>query len=192
MNLMQGIIKKLDNYYPNIKKETRVAKQGIGNKAPCFFISIIKTDFLRQLNDYFLTDNFVSVTYISDEKDRYILEQKKFEMLVFLEQIDLGEIGVTAAEIEGKIVETDVLVTARYKIMLEKEKAKHYMETLREDIRVKDEKPKEKNLLNKNYFADNYTKGRRKQEQEERQKRIEEANKKISTKDIENLKRIKE
>lgn len=200
MNLLQGIIDKLDEHYPNVKKETRIGKQGIsleGIRTPCFFIFIVETNLLRQLYDFFLTDNVINVVYISDDKDRYNLEEIKLDLLFILEQIQLKQIGVTATEVSGKIVDGDIVITARYKVLLEKEKDQNIMKHLDENITTKRQRNSEdqsndsyRKNLSKRVFRDSYEKGQRKVEQEQEDQRIAEANKKIKDRDIENLKRL--
>ncbi|MFR7350482.1 DUF6838 family protein [Peptoniphilus sp.] len=200
MNLLQGIIDKLDEHYPNVKKETRIGKQGIspeGIRTPCFFIFIVETNLLRQLYDFFLTDNVINVVYISDDKDRYNLEEIKLDLLFILEQIQLKQIGVTATEVSGKIVDGDIVITARYKVLLEKEKDQNIMKHLDENITTKRQISSEdqsndsyRKNLSKRVFRDSYTKGQRKVDQDLEDQRTAEANKKIKDRDIENLKRL--
>lgn len=200
MNLLQGIIDKLDEHYPNVKKETRIGKQGInpeGIRTPCFFIFTVETQLLRQLHDFFLTDNVINVVYISDDKDRYNLEEIKLDLLFILEQIQLKQIGVTATEVSGKIVDGDIVITARYKVLLEKEKDQNFMKHLDENITTKRQTNSEEQSndsyrknLSKRVFRDTYKKGQRKVDQEQEDQRIAEANKKIKDRDIENLKRL--
>lgn len=190
MNIIQGILNKLDESYPDIKKETRMAKQGVspeGVKLPCFFISIIDTELLRHLGDYFLTDNLVNVVYVSDEKDRYILEEMKLDLMFLLEQIKLEKVGLTASEINGKIIDGDLIISARYKLLLEKVKYKNLMKELKQNISIKNNESSEK-YLRKPYFKDTYVKGDRKLEDEIEQERIRKVNKNISQRDIEKLK----
>lgn len=200
MNLLQSIIDKLDEHYPNIKKETRIGKQGIspeGMITPCFFIYVVETNLLRQLHDFFMTDNLINVVYTSGDKDRYNLEQIKLDLLFILEQIQLKQIGVTATSINGKIVDGDIVIVARYKVLLEKVKDQNIMKHLDENITTKRQRNSEdqsndsyRNNLSKRVFRDTYTKGQRKVDQEQEDQRIAEVNEKIKDRDIENLKRL--
>ena len=143
------------------------------------------------------SDNVINVVYISDDKDRYNLEEIKLDLLFILEQIQLKQIGVTATEVSGKIVDGDIVITARYKVLLEKEKDQNIMKHLDENITTKRQGNSEdqsndsyRNNLSKRVFRDTYKKGQRKIDQELEDQRIAEANKKIKDRDIENLKRL--
>lgn len=139
VNILQPVIDRLKELFPNIKIEIDRQKQGV--VAPCFFINLVHTSVIRQFDDRFFLNNTININYLRcDEDDLFDLEEIRFGLLLGMEQIRLKNIGVTCENLETKIIDGDLVMTFDLNVWMEKVKMPDpLMKKLRQEGLIKNE-----------------------------------------------------
>lgn len=114
VNIIQRVIDRLDEIFPESTIELGNQKQGV--KLPCFFVYLINSELKRQFDNRFFLNNTISISYASLEGDLYELEDVRFRLLTGMEQIK----GITGENLKATIVDKDIVMTVDYNVWIEK------------------------------------------------------------------------
>lgn len=137
--ILQPVINRLKELFPDIKIEIDRQKQGV--VAPCFFINLVRTELIRQFDNRFFLNNTVNINYLRcDEDDLFSLEEIRFKLLTGMEQVRLKNSGVTCENLETKIIDGDLVMTFDLNVWMEKVKIPDpLMKRLKQEGLIKNE-----------------------------------------------------
>lgn len=131
IELLKPIAGQLKTIFPGVTRYSEDQPQGV--EKPCFFVKIIRTELRPQLNNFYILNNTVSITYLSDEKNQFKAEDIRFKLLMGLRSIQLNNAGIHAVNQVTEIRENkDVIYTADYNIWFEE---KQIPETLMKKLK---------------------------------------------------------
>ena len=75
INLLQGIVNRLAELFPDTNIYVNNADQGLIE--PCFFISMVNTDMLKLMSERYQFKNLVNVVYLSQCEDAFVFQTIK-------------------------------------------------------------------------------------------------------------------
>ena len=115
INLLQGIVDRLSELFPNKNIYVNDIEQGLIE--PCFFIKLVDTKMDKLMSERYHFKNLVNIVYLSQYKDAFVFQEVKQRLLLGMRNISIDrekESGIYGYDMNVRTEDDNLNLTVSY------------------------------------------------------------------------------